>query len=303
MYDLIIVGGGPAGITAGIYASRKRLKSLIVTKDFIGQTGVAGEIENWPGEKSILGPELMIKLKDHLDEHEIEKIEDRVVLVEKEDGIFSVKTEKGTYKGRAVIFAAGRKPREMQVSGEKDFIGKGVVYCTTCDAPLFKNKRVVVVGGGNAGFESAIELTRYTDKVSLFEHSSSFVADEFLQEKAREKGVNLLRNVTVEGIEGDSFVKKINYKNLKTNESESLDVEGIFVQIGSVPITDSVKGLVELDSGGNIVIDHKTNQTKASGFFAAGDVTNLESKQIVIAAGEGAKAALSAYNYLRELDV
>jgi len=301
MYDLIIVGGGPAGITAGIYASRKRLKALIITKDFIGQTGVSGEIENWPGEKSILGPELMAKFKDHLDEHEIEKVEEKVVLVEKED-VFTVKTEKSSYKGQAIIFAAGRKPREMQVPGEKDFVGKGVVYCTTCDAPLFKNKRVVVVGGGNAGFESAIELTRYTDEVSLFEYSSSFSADEFLQEKAKKEGVNLVRNVKAESIEGDSFVRKINYKNLETNKSESSDVEGVFVQIGSVPITDSVKDLVELDKGGNIVIDHRSNQTKIKGFFAAGDVTNIKSKQIVIATGEGAKAALSAYDYLKELD-
>ncbi len=301
MYDLIIIGGGPAGITAGIYAARKRLKTLFLTKDFIGQTGVAGEIENWPGEKSITGPELMEKFKEHLDVYDVEEKEEEVFSVTKEKN-FVVKTEKGEYSSRAIILATGRKPRELKVPGEKEFIGKGVVYCTTCDAPLFKNKKVVVVGGGNAGFESAIELTGYASEVVLLEYSSSFSADEFLQEKAKKEGVTLYKRFQVGSIEGDAFVKKINCRDLETNTEKSFNVEGVFVQIGSDPIANYIKDLVEKNEGGDVIIDFKTNKTKTEGLFAAGDVTDVKSKQIVVATGEGAKASLSAYDYLKNLN-
>lgn len=299
MYDLIIVGGGPAGITAGIYAKRKKLNVLIISTNFISQVGVAGAIENWPGEKSIMGPELMIKFKDHLDSYKVETKEEKVTSITQEDH-FCITTEKEKYFARAVIYAAGRKPRQLGVPGEKEFIGKGVVYCTTCDAPLFQGKKVVVVGGGNAGLEAAIEMTDYTGDVTLVEYSSSFTADEFLVERAKEKGVKLLNNIKIKKIEGERFVSKILFEEGSDGEEKELFAEGVFVQIGSTPITDPVQDLVELDERGDIKIDLLTNQTKTKGLYAAGDVSIVKSKQIIIAAGEGAKTALSVYEFLKK---
>ncbi len=299
MYDLIIIGGGPAGVTAGIYAARKKLKTLIISKNFIGQAGEAGVIENWPGEKSILGAELIAKFKEHLDSYAVETREETVVLVEKKES-FNVKTEDNSFLSRAVIFATGRKPKTLGLPEEKDFVGKGVVYCATCDAPLFQNKRVIVVGGGNAGFETAIEMKSYTKDVSLFEFNSFFSADELLQEKAKEKGVELVRDIKIENIKGENFVEKVICRDITTGKEKDFQVDGLFIQIGSVAITDSVKNLVDLNEEGEVIIDPKKNKTKTEGLFAAGDVTDVRDKQIVVATGEGAKAALSAYEYLKK---
>jgi len=298
MYDAIIIGGGPAGITAGIYLARKNLRTLLLTKDFIGQTGLTGKIENWPGEKEISGPELMSKFEEHLREQEIEIKEEEVVGVEKED-VFSVQTKENSFSAKVVILATGRKPRPLNIPGESEFVGKGVAYCTTCDAPFFKNKRVIVVGGGNAGFESAIELSRYASEVSLYEVASDFSADEVLREKAKKEGVKLKTNMELTEIKGGSFVEKVKQKH-ENSEEEEVDVDGVFVEVGSLPIMDFAKDLVSTDKKGDIEIDLFTNMTKTEGLFAAGDVTKVKEKQIVIAAGEGAKAALSAYQYIKE---
>lgn len=299
MYDLIIVGGGPAGITAGIYAARKKLKTLLISKNFIGQTGMAGRIENWPGEKSILGPELILKFADHLNDYEIEKKEEEVVSISKEER-FNVKTKENLFTSSAVVIASGRRPRELGIINEKDFIGKGVVYCTTCDAPLFKNKKVVVAGGGNAAFESAIEMTDHTKDVYLFDISPHFLADEILQEKARERGVVLSNNVKINKVDGENFLERIHYTNQTNNEEKTIDADGLFIQIGSLPITEFVDGFLELDDNKNIIINFETQETTQKGVFAAGDVTNIKDKQVIISAGEGAKAALSAYRFLRK---
>jgi NADH-dependent peroxiredoxin subunit F len=299
MYDLIIVGGGPAGITAGIYAARKKLRTLIISKNFIGQTGMAGKIENWPGERSISGPELIFKFTDHLDDYEIEKKEEEVISISKKER-FEVKTRENLFTSSAVIIATGRKPRELGVINEKDFIGKGVVYCTTCDAPLFKSKKVVIAGGGNAAFEAAIEMITYTNDVYLFDVSSEFLADEILQEKARERGVVLLSNIKINKVDGENFLERIQYTNLVNNEEKTITVDGLFIQIGSLPITGFLGDFLELDENKNIVINFKTQETSREGVFAAGDVTNIKDKQVIISAGEGAKAALSAYRFLKK---
>lgn len=299
MYDLIIIGGGPAGITAGIYAARKKLNTLIVSKNFIGQTGMAGVIENWPGEKKILGPELIFKFTDHLDEYEIEKKEEEVVSITKKEK-FLIKTKTTEYFSSAVIIATGRRPRELGVVNEKEFIGRGVVYCTTCDAPLFKNKKVVVAGGGNAAFEAAIEMKSYTEDVSLFDLSDNFLADEILQEKAKEMKIKLFSSVKINQVEGKNFLEKIRYTDLKTNKEEIIEAEGLFIQIGSLPITGFLNNFVDLDKDKNVVVDFNTQETNVAGVFAAGDVTNSIEKQIVIATGEGSKAALSAYRFLKK---
>ncbi len=292
MYDLIIIGGGPAGITAGIYAARKKLNCLILTNDFLGQTGKTGIVENWPGEKEIAGPELMSKFEDHLKNHRIEIKEEKVVSLEKG---FIVKTENNLFKSKSVIISSGRKQRELKVPGEKEFIGKGIVYCTTCDAPLFKNKRVAVVGGGNAGFESAIELTDYTDQVSLIE-SYEIKADEFLQEKAKKKKVKVFTGKKIKEIKGDNFLEEIVFE-----DQESMKVDGLFIQIGSIPVVDFIeKDLVDFNQKKEIKIDYRTCETKTKGLFAAGDVSSVKDKQIIIASAEGAKAALSVYDFLKK---
>ncbi len=297
MYDLIIIGGGPAGITAGIYAARKKLKTLVIARDFIGQTGITSNIENWPGEKSIMGPELMAKFENHLKNYNMEIKEEEVFSLEKSNDFF-VKTKNNDFTSKAVIIATGRKAKSLNVVGEKDFIGKGVVYCTTCDAPLFRDKKVVVVGGGNAGIEAAIELTDHTDKVFLFEALSKLSGDEFLQEKAKEKGVKIFTERKIKKIEGNNFVKEILFESSK--KENKMQVDGVFIQIGSNPITDFIKSnLVDFNKNGEIIVDSKNCRTKTEGLFAAGDVTDVRDKQIVVATGEGAKAALSVYSYLK----
>ncbi len=294
MYELIIIGGGPAGITAAIYAARKEIKTLLISKDFIGQTGLAGEIENWPGEKNILGPQLMEKFQDHLNDYDLEILEEKVLTVEKKDS-FLVKTENQELQSKTIIVASGRKPRSLNIPGEKKFVGKGISYCVTCDAAFFKNKTVVVIGGGNAGFEAAIELVNQAKEVYLLENSSTFKADKILQKKAEEKKIKLLTNVSIEEVRGDIFVKEIKYSG------KTLKTDGVFIQIGSDPITAFLKNnLVEFNEKKEIEIDFYNNQTKTPGLFAAGDVTNIKDKQIVIAAGEGTKALLSCYDFLQK---
>lgn len=297
MYDLIIVGGGPAGITAGIYSARKKLKTLLVAKDLLGQTGEAGFIENWPGESRITGPELMMKFEKHLKEYDIDIKEDRVVSVDKTTEGFVVKSEVEVFNSKAVIVATGRKPKRLGVTGEDRFVGKGVVYCTTCDAPFFADKKVVVVGGGDSGFKSALELTDHTDDIFIFEVASEIKAEEMLQDRVKEKGIKVFLNRKVREIKGNNFLEEIVYED--PDGESSMKIDGLFVQIGAVPISGFLGDLVDLNPLGEVEIDSKTFQTKTEGLFAAGDVTDVSQKQIVIAAGEGAKASLSAYSFLK----
>ncbi len=300
MYELVIIGGGPAGITAGIYAARKKIKTLLITKDFLGQAGLTGIIENWPGEKKISGPDLMRKFEDHLKEHDIDIKEGEQVFSLKKKKRFVVSTEWESIDAKAVIVATGRRQKRLGVRGEKELTGKGVVYCTTCDAPLFKNKSVVVAGGGNAGFEAAIELTDHAKKVFLFEGANDFSADEFLQEQAKERGVELYTGRTIEEIKGDNFVEEVIYNDAGNKDRDSMKTEGVFVQIGSVAINDFLDDeLVDFDKNGDIMIDQGNCFTKTEGLLAAGDVTNTRDKQIIVSSGEGAKATLSLYEYLK----
>lgn len=296
MLDLIIIGGGPAGITAGIYAARKKIKTLVLAKNFVGQAGLTGIIENWPGEKQISGLQLMAKFKNHLREYDVAIKESEALALRKKDH-FIVETKDEQFAAAAVIVATGRKQRSLMVDGEQEFVGKGVVYCATCDAPLFGGKRVAVAGGGNAGFESAIELADYAKEVFLFEAGSSFMADEVLREKAQNRGVKMFTRRKITKIKGDKFLRSISFDD--SGEEKTMEVDGLFVQIGSIPASDFVKNLVDLSPAGEIQTDSFSGATKTAGLFAAGDVTNVKNKQIVIAAGEGAKAALSVYDYLK----
>jgi alkyl hydroperoxide reductase subunit F len=302
-FDLIIIGGGPAGVAAGIYAARQKLNTLLITKSFGGQmTRKAVAIENYPGFEEISGLALIQKFEKHLRKQKIEIERSSVRKVKKINKIFSVSTaDKKQFRSRAVIVASGADPRPLEVPGEKKFIGKGVSYCVTCDGPLFADKEVVVVGGGNAGFEAAFSLSNLARKIYILEFGAKIRADEINQEKVKQaKNIEVITSAVLKKIQGKDFVDSIVYQDKQSKELKTLKVQGLFVEIGSQPATSFAKELVDFNQRDEIKVDPQTCQTKTSGLFAAGDITEVKYKQIVIAAGEGAKAALAAANYLQK---
>ena len=302
IYDLIIIGGGPAGITAGIYAARKKLKTLLLTKDFLGQVGKTGQVDNYLGFPEISGIELMKKFEKHLKEFAIQiKKGDKVTKVKKSGQNFLVKTGKGNeFLGKTIVIATGADPRPLEIPGEKEFIGRGVSYCPICDAPFFKNKSTAVIGGGNSGFEAALDLTKYSKRIFIFERSDKIQADEILQEEVNKQGkIQVHLNKEMKEIEGKGKVQSLIYKDLKTGRTFQVPIEGVFIQIGSIPATGFLKGLCQFNKHDEIKIDFETCTTSCPGIFAAGDVNDGQWKQIIIAAAEGCRAALAAHNYLR----
>lgn len=303
MHDLIIIGGGPAGMTAGIYASRLGLKTLLITKSFGGQIAKkAVAIENYPGFDKISGIELVQKMEKHLKSLEINIEMDEVRKVEKKNKSFFVSTKsKKEFQAKTLVLASGADPRPLEVPGEKEFIGKGVSYCAVCDGPLFSEKTVVVIGGGNAGFETAIFLGQHAKKIYILEYAPEVGADATNQEIVKKSGkAEIITNVALKEIKGKDFVDSIIYEDRKSGEEKTLKVQGVFVEIGYQPATSYVKGLVDFNERDEIKVDYETCQTKTPGLFAAGDVNVGSAKQIVTAAGEGAKAALAAYNYIQK---
>ncbi len=306
VYDLIIIGGGPGGITAGIYAARQRLNTLLITKDFGGQIKKKGvDIENYPGLGRISGSELIKKFEEHLGQHKIEVVIDEIVKLGKNGDDFSVFTgSKNKFESKAIIIASGSDPRPLEVPGEKEFIGKGVSYCPLCDGPIFKNKTVAVIGGGNAGFETAFFLANYVKKIYILEYGQKAKADAENQELVKGAGkVEVITSAALNKIEGDKFVKSIIYQDLVSKEMKKLEIDGVFVEIGSQPATAFAKGLVDFNERDEIKVDFETFQTKTPGLFAAGDCNIGKYKQIVTATGEGAKAALAAYEYIQGLKI
>ncbi len=302
MFDLIIIGGGPAGITAGIYAARKKLNTLLITKEWGGQIIDASEIENWPGNKNISGIDLMNQMKEHLKNFELEIREDKEIInLEKKNDNFLVRDDKDEeYETKTVIIATGKIPRSLNIPGEKEFKGKGVSVCSTCDAPMFKDKEVAVVGGGNAGFNMALDLSKYAKKVTILEFLEKTRGDELIKEKLEKNGVEIFTNVAVKEIKGKDFVESLVYENRDTGQDIELKVQGVFIAIGMVPKAGFAEGLVVFNKIGEIEVD-KHNNTKTLGLFAAGDITDVKYEQIVIAASEGAKSALAAYDYLKTI--
>jgi NADH-dependent peroxiredoxin subunit F len=302
IYDLIIIGGGPAGMTAGIYAARKKMDTLLITKDFLGQTAKTGEVDNYLGFPEIEGGVLMKKFEDHLKKFDIKTIEGKEITKVSKKGLFIVETsEKDRFESRTVIVASGRDPRPLEVPGEKEFIGKGVSYCSICDAPLFQNKKTVVVGGGNAGFEAALDLAQYAQSVYIFERGETVTADELLQERvAANEKIEVQVNKIMKKIEGDNFVHSLFYQDSKTKRNFQIPVHGIFIQIGSVPATGFLKDLCDFNKRDEVVVDFESCATTCPGLFAAGDINDGRWKQVIIAAGEGSRAALSAHDYLRK---
>ena len=323
--DLIIIGGGPAGITAAIYAARENLRTLLITKDIGGQIKrKTVEIENYPGFEKISGKRLIQRFEKHLKRFKVPVIKDKVIKlnpvrdyrskggvqreqisngVKKQGKGFLVLTEgKKQFRSSAVIIASGADPRPLEVPGEKELIGRGVSYCPVCDGMLYKNKTVAVIGGGNAGFEAAIFLAQIANKIYILEYSPEVKADKTNQQIAKKsRKIKVITNAALKEIKGKNFVESLLYEDNKTKKLKTLKVDGIFIEIGNIPATDFVKGLVDFNEKDEIKVNPKTGETKISGLFAAGDITCTKFKQIVIAAGQGAKAALSVSEYLQKI--
>jgi len=296
IYDLIIIGAGPAGITASVYAARQKLDFLVISLDIGGQAAWSGDIENYTGYQFITGPDLAKKFQEHIRKYDIELKEGENVLKIKKSGkIILIKTNKADYQARCVIVASGKKSKELQVKGEIEFKNRGLTYCATCDGPLFAGKYVAVIGGGNSALDAVIQLIKIAKHVYIVNSASQLGGDLTMRQKVKEAmNVTILNNAQVTAVFGDKFVSGIKIRN--NGKFEELSVSGIFVEIGLVPNSDFAAGLKRNQR--NEIKIKMDNQTSVPGIFAAGDVTDVSEKQIIIAAGEGSKAALSAFRYL-----
>lgn len=303
-FDVLVIGGGPAGASAAIYAARKGIRTGVAAERFGGQVLDTLGIENFISVKETEGPKLASALEEHVRQYEVDimNLQRAVKLVPAgQDNVLNeVHFESGAVlRSKTLILATGARWREMNVPGEREYRARGVAYCPHCDGPLFKGKRVAVIGGGNSGVEAAIDLAGVVAQVTLIEYNSSLRADAVLQRKLYSlPNVTVITNALTSEVKGDG--QKVNglvYKDRNSSEFHTLELEGIFVQIGLVPNTDWLKGSVELSDRGEIVIDER-GQTSLPGVFAAGDVTTVPYKQIVIAVGEGAKASLAAFDHL-----
>ena len=304
-YDLLIIGGGPAGVAAGVYAARKELKTIVVAEECGGQSTVSDGIENWIGTIKISGIELGKQLKAHLESYKKDTVHieegKRVQKLEKLDTGFKATTKDGMeIISKSVLIASGAGRMKLPVPGADKFENKGLTYCASCDGPLFADADVVVVGGGNAGFESALQLLAYAKSVTLTNRSSEFKADPITVEQVRNnpKATILTDTVPVE-VKGDQFVNGFVVKNTKTDETKELAVTGVFVEIGVIPNTDFAQGVVELDAIKRIVTDPKNQRTSVEGIWAAGDCTDELYHQNNIAAGDAVKALEDIYVWLK----
>ena len=302
MHELMIIGGGPAGMTAAVYAARKRLDAVLISKDLGGQAMWTGRVENYMGYQYIEGFELMSKFEEQVKQFPLEqKIGSQAVSLRRIDGGFEVVSDNNErYQAKAAIIATGKRPRSLNVPGEERLKGKGVTYCAICDGPVFAGQKVAVIGGGNSALEAADDMSRIAEQVYVVS-VTLFTGDKILVEKVQgASNVTVFLEHEVLSISGETLADGIEIRDLKTRKQKRLDVSGIFVEIGLVPNSDLVKGLVALNEQGEIVVNCR-NETDVPGLFAAGDVTNVPEKQIVISAGEGAKAALQAHKYIQRL--
>ncbi|HRJ24333.1 MAG TPA: alkyl hydroperoxide reductase subunit F, partial [Thauera sp.] len=299
-FDVLVVGGGPAGAAAAIYAARKGIRTGVVAERFGGQVMDTMAIENFISVKYTEGPKLVAALEEHVKEYEVDVMNlQRVAAVVPGENLHEVKMENGaSLRAKTVIVATGARWREMNVPGEKAFRGKGVAYCPHCDGPLFKGKRVAVIGGGNSGVEAAIDLAGVVAHVTLLEFADDLRADAVLQKKLYSlPNVSVIKSAQTTEVTGTDKVNGLVYKDRNTEQVHRVELEGIFVQIGLLPNTDFLKGTVELSRFGEVIVDAK-GQTSVPGIFAAGDCTTVPYKQIIIAMGEGSKASLSAFDHL-----
>lgn len=300
MYDLIIIGSGPAGMTAGIYAVRREMKTLIIGKELGGQLLWASEIENYPGFKNIQSFELIEKMKQQTLDAGVEIKSDEVKKIKKNaDKTFSIFTNRETFQAKTVIISMGLSPRRLAIPGEEEFNGKGVSYCANCDGPFYKQKTVAVVGGGNSAFDAAEIMSKIAKQVYLIHRSDKFKAfDTLVTEVTNRENIKMITNAQLKLITGENKVEKIKYLDKQDNQEKEILVDGVFVEIGHIANTDLVADLVDRDEGSQIIAEANM-ATKTPGLFAAGDVVSGEFKQITIANGQATTAALSAYQYIQ----
>jgi len=299
-FDVLIVGGGPAGAAAAVYAARKGIRTGVASERFGGQVLDTLGIENFISIKETEGPKFAHALEEHVRDYDVDIMNlQRAKALVPGNGLIEVQLESGaSLKSKSVIISTGARWRNINVPGEHEFKNKGVAYCPHCDGPLFKGKRVAVIGGGNSGVEAAIDLAGIVGHVTLIEFDTALRADAVLQRKLQSlKNVDVFTNAQTTEITGDQKVNGLVYKDRATGELKKVELEGVFIQIGLVPNTDWLKGTVELSKHGEILVDAR-GQTSVPGVFAAGDVTTVPFKQIIIAAGDGAKAALGAFDHL-----
>ncbi|MCB1857793.1 MAG: glutaredoxin 3 [Gammaproteobacteria bacterium] len=298
LFDVVIVGAGPAGMAAALYCSRKNLSTAVISLDIGGQMGTTYQIENYPGVTSVTGPDLVHQFEQQGESHAIHKfIGERVQGIQVRNRCKILSTASGkAFHGRTVILASGAFKRKLDIPGEAEFAGKGVVYCSTCDGPLFKNKRVAIVGGGNSALEAAIEMAGIASKVYLIARGE-WSGETILQDKVATLGIETLRGYRPVRIAGNASVECLEVESQNDGGSKQLDVEGVFVEIGLSPNSDYALDLLETNGLGEIRVN-RSMETGMRGVFAAGDVTDGPEKQVVIAAGEGARAALAVFDYL-----
>lgn len=299
LYDVIVIGGGAAGLGAALYSARYTLKTLVIAKEFGGTGNIAHKVDNWIGDPGITGPELMNKFVKHVDEYKVPRVEASVISIEKNsDGTFTIKTdEKETYKAKAVIYALGMKHSELGVPGEKEYSGKGVHYCYTCDGPLYGRKKVAVVGGGDAAGLGALFMADYADSVDVFVRKDAMRAEPITQEQMRKhKKIKINYKKEIAEFFGERFLKGVKLKS-----GETVELDGVFIEIGHLPISGIAKKLrIKLNSHGFIEVD-KHQKTNIKGFVAAGDITTKHTlKQFITSAEEGSVAAETVYNYVNQ---
>ncbi len=306
LYDLIIVGGGPAGIAAGVYAARKKINTLLVAPDLGGQSKISPEVSNWIGTPQTTGPELARQLESHLRQYEgdslVIKNGQRVKSITKNKTEFEVTTENNElYRSRAVLFTAGSSRRKLDVPGADKFDQKGLTYCASCDGPVFSGKDVAVIGGGNAGFETAAELLAYCRSVTLLHNEANFKAEPITVDSVLNKShMTAIPNASVSEVTGDNFVSGLKYLDQTSGQTKHLNVQGIFVEIGIIPNTEPLKELVDLTDHNSIKIDPWSQRTSQEGIWAAGDCTNGLYQQNNIAAGDAIKALEDIFLYLQK---
>ncbi|MGI8720421.1 MAG: thioredoxin-disulfide reductase [Nitrososphaeraceae archaeon] len=301
-YDVIIIGSGPAGFTAGIYASRAKLKTLIITGSLPGgQLMTTSEVENYPGfPNGIFGPELMMNMRQQAERFATTIIDDEVLKVDFKKRPFLISTHSETYEGRAILLCTGASPRKLGIDGEQEFSGRGVSYCATCDGPFFKGEEIAVIGGGDTAIEEATFLTKFGKLVKIIHRKDFLRASKILQEKAFENSkIQFIWNHVVTRITGNKKIESIDVKNLTTGKTQNLSVGGLFVAIGHEPNTSIFKDQLELDGKGYVVLKENT-RTSVEGVFAAGDVHDYRYRQAVTAAGFGCMAALDVEKWLSE---
>lgn len=301
LYDLIIIGAGPAGMTAAIYAARRKIKFLILTLDIGGQMSWSSDVDNYPGLPDLPGIEVVKKFQKHMSDYNIKpRIED-VIDIKRKGKILLVKTKKNIYETKTIIIASGKKPKKLNVPGEEEFLNKGVNYCATCDAPLVQDKTIAVIGSGNSGLDASLVLSKYGKKIYLLDLAPKIVGEAYLRDKVlQNKKITFIGNVKTKEILGDKFVNALKYE--VDGQEKTLKLDMVFIEIGLVSRADFAK-IIKKNKWGEIMIfrstiTHKENMTNIPGVFAAGDVTDIPAKQIAAAVGEGCKAALAAFNYI-----